>query len=263
MGKTNIYNAAAFTIQRRCVSLHREPEIDGAKPACSPYHWRGMMRKFQIAGLFVLAYCLLTVPAFVFAQQAPPPGQAKADSKAAAPKAELQTRQATAAVPADSGNYVIGPEDVLYIYVWKEDNLSRTVPVRMDGMISIPLVDDIRAAGLTPLQLKELILTKLREYVDTPDVTVIVTEANSYKVYVQGEVRTPGVIRLRTETSLMQVIVMAGGFSEWADKKKITIIRREGGKESRIRVNYNKIVDGDEGAKDIILKSGDIIIVPN
>jgi len=263
MGKTNNYNASAFTIQRRRVSPHREPEIDGAKPACSPDHWRGKMRKFQIAGLFVLAYCLLAVPAFVSAQQASPPGQAKAESKAAAPKAELQTKQATAAVPADSGNYVIGPEDVLYIYVWKEDNLSRTVPVRMDGMISIPLVDDIRAAGLTPLQLKELILTKLREYVDPPDVTVIVTEANSYKVYVQGEVRTPGVIRLRTETSLMQVIVMAGGFSEWADKKKITIIRREGGKESRIRVNYNKIVDGDEGAKDIILKSGDIIIVPN
>ena len=86
MGKTNNYNASAFTIQRRCVSLHREPEIDGAKPACSPDHWRGKMRKFQIAGLFVLAYCLLTVPAFVFAQQAPPPGQAKAESKAAAPK---------------------------------------------------------------------------------------------------------------------------------------------------------------------------------
>lgn len=263
MGKTNIYNSTAIAIHRRCFPGHREHEIDGAGPACSPDYWRGMMRKFQIAGLFVLVYCLLTVPAFVSAQQASPPGQVKADSKAAAPKAELQTRQATAAVPADSGNYVIGPEDVLYIYVWKEDNLSRTVPVRMDGMISIPLVDDIRAAGLTPLQLKELILTKLREYVDTPDVTVIVTEANSYKVYVQGEVRTPGVIRLRTETSLMQVIVMAGGFSEWADKKKITIIRRDGGKESRIRVNYNKIVDGDEGAKDIILKSGDIIIVPN
>jgi polysaccharide export outer membrane protein len=133
----------------------------------------------------------------------------------------------------------------------------------MDGMISIPLVDDVKAAGLTPLQLKELLLTKLREYVDTPDVTVVVTEANSYKVYVQGEVRTPGVIRLRTETSLVQLIVMAGGFTDWANQKKITIMRKEGGKDTRIVVNYKKIIDGDEGAKDIILKSGDIVIIPN
>jgi len=76
-------------------------------------------------------------------------------------------------------------------------------------------------------------------------------------------VRTPGVIRLKSETSLVQLIVMAGGFTDWADKKKITIIRKEGGKESRIRVNYKKIIDGDEGAKDIILKSGDIVIIPN
>jgi polysaccharide export outer membrane protein len=158
-------------------------------------------------------------------------------------------------------SYIIGPEDVLYIYVWKEENMSRTVPVRMDGMISIPLVDDVKAAGLTPLQLKELLLAKLREFVDTPDVTVIVTEANSYKVYVQGEVRTPGVIRLKSETSLVQLIVLAGGFTDWADRKKITILRKEGGKESRIRANYKDIIDGD--AKDIVLKSGDIVIVPN
>lgn len=220
------------------------------------------MRRVQIAGLFLLAYCFLTVPVFVLAQQLAPDSR-KVEKKETGAKEELQKKQAKAAVAADSGSYIIGPEDVLYIYVWKEDNLSRSVPVRMDGMISIPLVDDIKAAGLTPLQLKELLLAKLREYVDTPDVTVIVTEANSYKVYLQGEVKKPGVMRLRTETSLVQLIVMAEGFTDWADKKKITIIRREGGKETRIRVNYKKIIDGDEGARDIILKSGDIVIVPN
>lgn len=220
------------------------------------------MRRAQIAGLFLLACFLLTVPVFVLAQQVAP-DSGKIEKKETAAKEELQKKQAKAAVAADSGSYVIGPEDVLYIYVWKEENLSRTVPVRMDGMISIPLVDDVKAAGLTPLQLKELLLAKLREYVDTPDVTVIVTEANSYKVYLQGEVKKPGVMRLRTETSLVQLIVMAEGFTDWADKKKITIIRREGGKETRIRVNYKKIIDGDEGARDIILKSGDIVIVPN
>ena len=220
------------------------------------------MRRVQIAGLFLLAYCFLTVPVFVLAQQLAPDSR-KVEKKETGAKEELQKKQAKAAVAADSGSYIIGPEDVLYIYVWKEDKLSRSVPVRMDGMISIPLVDDVKAAGLTPLQLKDLLLAKLREYVDTPDVTVIVTEANSYKVYLQGEVKKPGVMRLRTETSLVQLIVMAEGFTDWADKKKITIIRREGGKESRIRANYNRIVDGDKGHPDIILKSGDIVIVPN
>jgi polysaccharide export outer membrane protein len=199
--------------------------------------------------------------------QAPKPQlpAAAAPSKSAAggPSEALKKAQAKAAVAADSDSYVIGPEDVLYIYVWKEENLSRTVPVRMDGRISIPLVDDVKAAGMTPLQLKEYLLAKLREYVETPDVTVIVQEANSYRVFVQGEVKKPGVYKLRTETSLVQLIVMAEGFTDWADKKKITIIRKEGGKESRIRANYKKIIDGDEGAKDIILKSGDIVIIPN
>lgn len=194
-------------------------------------------------------------------QPAPKPPAASAPPSAKPPADALQKVQSKAAVAADSDSYVIGPEDVLYIYVWKEENLSRTVPVRMDGMISIPLVDDVKAAGMTPLQLKEYLLAKLREYVETPDVTVIVQEANSYKVFVQGEVKNPGVYKLRTEASLVQLIVMAGGFNDWADRKKITIIRKEKGKESRVRANYNKIIDGD--AQDIMLKAGDIIIIPN
>jgi polysaccharide export outer membrane protein len=244
------------------------------------------MRRRSIALVVILVAVALISSQSVFAQEKDPatpaapeqspqasaPAQAPKQAPAAAtpskrPAGEqteaLKKAQAKASVAADSDSYVIGPEDVLFIYVWKEENLSRTVPVRMDGMISIPLVDDIKAAGMTPLQLKQTLLAKLSEFVETPDVTVIVTEANSYKVYVQGEVKTPGVYKLRTETSLVQLIVMAGGFTDWADKKKITIIRKEGGKESRIRANYKKIIDGDEGAKDIILKSGDIIIIPN
>ena len=193
------------------------------------------------------------------AASAPAPAKPAGGGKTEA----LKAAQAKASIAADSDNYIIGPEDVLYIYVWKEENLSRTVPVRIDGMISIPLVDDIKAAGMTPLQLKEVLLAKLREFVETPDVTIIVTEANSYRVYVQGEVKTPGVFKLRTETSLVQLIIMAGGFTDWANQKKITIMRKEGGKDSRIVVNYKKIVEGDEGAKDVMLKSGDIVIIPN
>jgi polysaccharide biosynthesis/export protein len=239
---------------------------------------RKEMRRRPIALIVILVAVVaiaLISNQIVFAQDkqpaTPQAGQEKSPQAASAPAAAkpaeggkteaLKAAQAKATVAADSDNYIIGPEDVLYIYVWKEENLSRTVPVRMDGMISIPLVDDIKAAGMTPLQLKEVLLAKLREFVETPDVTVIVTEANSYKVYVQGEVKKPGVFRLRTETSLVQLIIMAEGFTDWANQKKITIMRKEGVKDSRIVVNYKKIVEGD--ARDVMLKSGDIVIIPN
>jgi len=178
-------------------------------------------------------------------------------------KEVLLKKQSQAEVPADSTNYIIGSEDVLYIHVWKEEHLSRTVPVRIDGKISLPLVDEIQAAGLTPLQLKELLMKRLKEFVDIPNISVIVMEANSFKIYISGQVRNPGVYRLRSETSLLQIIPMAGGFTEWANQKKILIIRKENGKEKRMTVNYKKIVKGDDLSSNIILKSGDTIIVPD
>jgi polysaccharide biosynthesis/export protein len=175
-------------------------------------------------------------------------------------KETMSPKQARAEVAADSDQYVIGPEDVLYIHVWKEVDLSRTVPVRMDGKISLPLIDEVSAAGLTPLQLKENLIKKFKEFVDIPNVSVIVMEANSFKVYISGEVKTPGVIRLRSETSILQIIPMAGGFTEWANEKKIIVIRKEDGQEKRYNVNYKNIVKGKE--PNFILKPGDTIIVP-
>jgi len=177
-------------------------------------------------------------------------------------KDTLLRKQAQSEIKADSNDYVIGPEDVLYINVWREDTLTRTVPVRMDGNISLPLIDEVQAAGLTPLQLKEVLVEKLNKFVDLPNVSVIVMEANSYKVYVSGQVRTPGVYSLRRETSILQIIVMAGGFTEWADQKKILVIRKEEGKEKRIIVNYKKIIQGKDPDGNIVLKAGDTIIIP-
>jgi polysaccharide export outer membrane protein len=165
-------------------------------------------------------------------------------------------------VAADSDTYIIGPEDVLSINVWREETLTRQVPVRSDGNISLPLIDEIHAAGLTPLQLKEKLTLRLKEFIDNPNVSVIVTQTNSQKVYVSGEVRTPGVYPLRGETTLLQVIPMAGGFTEWADQKKILIIRKEAGKDKRIVVNYKKIVSGEDMSYNIKLKPGDTVIVP-
>jgi len=177
-------------------------------------------------------------------------------------KEDLSKRKIQADTIAVNDRYVIGPEDVLFIHVWKEETLSRTVPVRMDGKISLPLIDDVQAAGYTPLQLKEILTRRLEGFIDTPVVSVVVSDANSFKVYVSGEVRSPGVHRLRSETSLLQFIIMVGGFTEWANQKKILIIRRENGKEKRMIVNYKKIVEGEAPDSNIVLKSGDTIIVP-
>jgi polysaccharide export outer membrane protein len=178
-------------------------------------------------------------------------------------KEVLQKKQAQAEIAADSDRYIIGSEDILYIHVWKEEQFSRTVPVRIDGKISLPLMDEIQAAGLTPLQLKELLTQKLKEFVENPSVTVIVMEANSFQVYISGEINKPGAYRLKTETSLLQFIPLAGGFTQWANQKKILIIRKEDGKEKRFTVNYKKIVKGEDPKSNIILKAGDTIIVPD
>jgi polysaccharide biosynthesis/export protein len=179
-----------------------------------------------------------------------------------ADKEILSKKEAQAEVAADGDQYVIGPEDVLYIHVWKEETLTRTVPVRMDGKISLPLVQEIKAAGITPLQLKEVLTRRFKEFIENPIVSVTVMEANSCKVYVMGLVRNPGVYRLRSETTVVQIIPLVGGFAEWANPKKILIIRKEDGREKRITVNYKRIMAGKDPESNIILKAGDTIVVP-
>ena len=179
-----------------------------------------------------------------------------------ADKEILSKKEAQAEVAVDGGQYMIGPEDVLYIHVWKEEALTRTVPVRMDGKISLPLIQEVKAAGLTPLQLKEVLMRKFKEFIENPIVSVTVVEVNSFKVYVIGQVRNPGVQRLRSETTVTQLIVMAGGFTEWANQKKIVVVRKEDGREKRMKVNYKKIMDGKDLTTDVVLKAGDTVIIP-
>jgi len=178
-----------------------------------------------------------------------------------ADKEVVSKKESQAEVLADREHYVIGCEDLLYIHVWKEEALSRTVPVRMDGNISLPLIREIKAAGLTPLQLEGAITERLRRFYENPTVSVTVMEVNSFKIYVSGEVKKPDVYRLRSETTLLQIIAIAGGFTDWAKQTKILVIRKENGKESRITVNYKKVMKGDPGS-NLVLKPGDTIIVP-
>jgi|GEM_PF-951244 len=159
-------------------------------------------------------------------------------------------------------NYVIGSGDVLEIFVWRNEQLSREVVVRPDGKISLPLLQDAQAEGLTVPWLKEEITRRFGEYLENPRVTVIVKQIGSYRVSVLGRVMRPGVYPITGETTLVEAISMAGGFTEWANKRKITVITTEGGEETKLTVNYKKIASGKDPSQNIVLKRGDTIIVP-
>ncbi|MBN2376139.1 MAG: polysaccharide biosynthesis/export family protein [Sedimentisphaerales bacterium] len=165
-------------------------------------------------------------------------------------------------MPPPSAQYVIGPEDVLKIDVWKEPELSQSVPVRTDGKISLPLVNDVYVVGLTPLALQQELTGKLSKFIENPTVSVIVEQINSLKIFVVGNVNNPGVFDVKTEVNVLQAISMAGGFTEWANKRKIKIFRRQGGVEQVIEVNYNKITSGKHPELNIPLQPGDSIVVP-
>jgi len=159
-------------------------------------------------------------------------------------------------------SYVIGQGDVLEVFVWRNEQLSRQVTVRPDGKISLPLIQDLHAEGLTVLQLKERITREFKQYIQNPTVTVIVSQIKSYKINVLGKVASPGVYPITTKTTLLEAISMAGGLTEWAKKRKITVIRNEGATKKKIRINYKKIISGKDPTQNIILQRGDTIVVP-
>ncbi len=165
-------------------------------------------------------------------------------------------------IPPPSVQYTIGPEDLIRVDVWKEPELSVAVPVRTDGKISLPLIHDIHVVGLTPIELQEEITKKLAKYIENPTVSVIVEEINSLKIFISGNVNQPGVYDVKREVNILQAISMAGGFTEWANKRKIKIFRKYGESEQVITVNYNKIISGDHPELNIPLQPGDSIVVP-
>jgi polysaccharide export outer membrane protein len=160
------------------------------------------------------------------------------------------------------GEYVIGPTDVLEIHVWREPDLSRTIPVRPDGKITLPLLNDVQASGLTPLELKAGIEKGLAEFVESPTVSVAVQEINSKNIFVLGEVESPGQYPLQQDLTVLQALSLAGGFAEWADKGDIVILRKENGKQTRIKFDYKNVSKGKHLEKNIVLQPGDTIIVP-
>jgi polysaccharide biosynthesis/export protein len=206
-----------------------------------------------------MALLLLILPPVAFTQQsysASQPG-----NKPPVVGAGNGAKEKEAVVPADA-KYVIGPQDTLDITVWKEPDLTRTVAVRPDGKISLPLLDDVQAGGLTPAQLGSQITEKLKKYLTEPRVTVVVTAIASQRFYVLGEVTRAGAYPLLAGMTVLQALSSAGGFTEFANSKNIYVLRMENGKQVKHPFNYKDVISGKNPDLNVELKAGDTIVVP-
>lgn len=199
----------------------------------------------------VIALTVLSA-SIVFAQD--PPAQSAAN---ATPEKIVAAPPASVAGP----EYVIGPEDVLHIAVWKENDLTATLPVRPDGKISLPLLDDVQAAGLTPRQLSLSVTEKLKKYIADPRVTVVVTAINSKRIYLVGEVLHAGAMPMLPNMTVLQALSSAG-LNQFANTKKIYVLRTANGKQLKLPVNYRELVKGQQIDQNYLLQPGDTIVVP-
>jgi len=163
---------------------------------------------------------------------------------------------------AEKESYIIGPSDILEINVWKEPDLTRSVEVRMDGMITLPLINDIQAENRTLTELQSILEEKYQEFISMPEVTVILLSSNSQRVYMLGKVGSPGEYPLKKSMTFLQAISIANGLDRWADKDNIRLIRKIDGTEKTFRIDYDAIVTGKDLSQNILLLPDDTIFVP-
>ncbi|MBI1749159.1 MAG: polysaccharide biosynthesis/export family protein [Acidobacteria bacterium] len=191
------------------------------------------------------------------------PAQERVNPKESKAPARATVEEPTASKAAtDDPAYVIGAEDQLSISVWKEPDITRLVPVRPDGKISLPLINDVQAAGLTPMQLAMSVSEKLKKFISDPQVTVIVTGINSRRYYIVGEMNRAGAFPLLPNMTVLQALSSAGGFTQFANMKGIYVLRIENGKSVKLPFNYKEVIKGSRPEQNIILKPGDTIVVP-
>lgn len=209
-----------------------------------------------------LALTILLISSILRVGWAQTSDRASETAKAVPPAAPNQdTVSVSVASIVPNASYQIGSNDVLHIAVWNEPDLTSTVPVRTDGMISLPLLNDVLAAGLTPMQLGALLTQKLKKYVDGPQVTVVVSQANSHRVYVIGEVLHSGSLALQSNMTVLQVLAIAG-LSQFANTKRIYVLRTENNQGQKLPFNYRQVIKGEAMSQNIVLKAGDTIVVP-
>ncbi len=204
---------------------------------------------------FATALALL-VPVVAAAQTAP--AARPAQSTPAQPRQGTGTASTGSPVPTD---YVIGPDDVLSIVFWRDADMTQEVTVRPDGNITLPLMGDIKAAGLKPTELRDLVATSASKFIEDPNVTVVVKQINSRNVFITGGVTRPGPYPVSGQMTVLQLITVAGGLTEFADGKKIRILRVENGKSTFMLFNYNEVQDGKKLEQNIVLKPGDSVMV--
>jgi polysaccharide export outer membrane protein len=205
---------------------------------------------------------ILTACLMAGGTQARNEGRIAQDSKEEAKGARSEARLTAASRAGEDPAYKIGPQDLLKIDVWKEEQLTRTVPVRPDGKITLPLLKDVQAAGLTPMELASVISDQLKKYITNPQVTVSVTEINSRRVYVTGEVSKSGAYALLPHMTVLQALSSSGGFTQFARVKNIYVLRTENGKQVKMPFNYKEAVSGKNPEQNIELLPGDVIVVP-
>ena len=218
--------------------------------------WRDLEK--CVGSLMVLLPLLLSSAAF--AQQSP--GKTPMASKVLMASADKNGTEEVANKAAVDPTYVIGPQDVLDISVWKEPELSRVLPVRPDGKISLPLLRDVQAAGLTPSQLEVRLTEGLTGFITAPDVIVIVAAINSRRVFMVGEMNRPGAYPLLAGMTVLQALSNAGGFTQFANLKNIYVLREENGKQMKYAFNFKDVVKGKKPEQNITLKTGDTIVIP-
>lgn len=199
------------------------------------------------------------VPAY---GQDAPPTQENQEKKDEAKDAKAQPAPSPAPAGAEDPTYKIGAQDVIRIDVWREDQLTRTVPVRSDGKITLPLLNDVQAAGLTPMELAGNLREELKKFITNPQVTVSLTEMNSRRIYVNGEVNKSGAYQLLPHMTVLQALSGSGGFTAFARVKKIYILRVQNGASVKIPFNYKEAISGKNPAQNIELEPGDTIVVP-
>jgi polysaccharide export outer membrane protein len=218
------------------------------------------MKKWGIGtAILIFSFSVLPLLAQKASSEKAKPSHAAASSSANKNSQEQESEQTAATTdPA----YVIGAEDVLNVSVWKEPEITRTVPVRPDGKISLPLLNDVQAAGLTPMQLSSVITTRLKKYLADPQVTVIVTQINSQRYYIMGEVSRAGAYPLLPNMTILQALSGAGGFTPFAKLTDIYVLRMVDGRQVKLPFNYKDVIKGEHADENVVLKPGDTIIVP-
>jgi polysaccharide biosynthesis/export protein len=209
------------------------------------------------ARIFAVAAGLLILSCTTIYAQGTTEATSSASARGPAPEAATERHPAT-----DDPRYVIGAQDVLDVNVWKEPDLTREVPVRPDGKISLPLLNDVQAAGLTPTELAARITTGLDKFMTSPQVTVIVSQINSQRVYIIGEVTRAGAYSLLPGMTVLQALSNAGGFTAFANLKNIYVLREENGKPQKLFFNYKEVISGKKSEQNVELKPGDTIMVP-